>query len=113
MFFANNYYFFILGLQAICVIHCLRRNNQGKWIWLIIFLPLIGCIIYIFSEILTGREIDRVSSGVGTMINPTGRIRKLEDRLKFADTFENKVALADAYLAGGQTEKAIALYESS
>ena len=47
------------------------------------------------------------------MINPTGRIRRLEDRLKFADTFENKVALADAYLAAGQTEKAIGLYESS
>ena len=113
MLFFYNYYYIILGLQAICVIHCLRRNNQQKWIWIIVFLPLIGCIAYIFTEIFTRREIDQVTTGVNSVFNPSGKIRKLESRLQFADTFENKIALADAYLAAGATEKAIALYESS
>jgi len=40
-------------------------------------------------------------------------IRKLEEELRFTDTFANKVKLADAYLASGQTDKAIDLYKAS
>lgn len=114
MLFANSYLYYIpIALQVVCVLHCLRRGNENKWIWIIIFLPVIGCIIYFFSEILTGREIDQVTSGMGSVFNPGGSVRKLEEQLRFSDTFHNRVALADAYLATGNTESAIALYEQS
>ncbi|HEV8284340.1 MAG TPA: hypothetical protein VGQ09_08515 [Chitinophagaceae bacterium] len=114
MFFSSPYFYYItIGLQIICVIHCIRKGNQGYWIWLIIFLPLIGCIAYLFTEIFTKRELEKVQSGFGTVINPTGRIKKLEANLRFSDTFNNRVLLADAYLEKGFTDKAIELYESS
>ncbi len=47
------------------------------------------------------------------MINPGGNIKKLEEELRFTDTFANRVKLADAYLAAGQTDKAIDLYKGS
>jgi pentatricopeptide repeat protein len=106
-------YYIILALQAICVIHCLRKGTQQKWIWLIVFLPLIGCVIYIFSEMFTGRDMEQVQSGLGSILNPSGRVSKLEENLRFADTFHNRVTLADAYLASGMNDKAIDLYESS
>ncbi len=113
-FFANNYFYIItIVLQAICVLHCIRRGRQNNWIWLIVFLPLIGCLIYFFTEIVTRREMQNVQAGVGAVFNPGGRIRKLEENLKFSDAFHNKVALADAYLEVGQTNRAIDLYESS
>src|SRR5829696_7536428 len=98
MFAANYFYYITFGLQAICAIHCLRRGTQNKWIWIIIFLPLIGCIIYIFTEMFTGREMQEVQSGLGSLFNPSGRISRLEENLRFADTFQNRVILADAYL---------------
>ena len=110
--FFGQYYYLVLILQAICVVHCVRKGNQNKWIWLIVFLPAIGCFIYFFSEILTKRDISTVQSNISTVINPVGRIRDLERKLEFADTFDNKVALADAYLGAGRTPEAIALYES-
>lgn len=114
MLFANTYFYYLtIGLQAICVIHCLRKGNQNKWIWIIVFLPVVGCIAYMFTEMLTRRDIQQVQSGMGAVFNPGGRIIKLEDNLRFSDTFQNKVALADAYLAAGNTDKAITLYESS
>ena len=114
MLFANNYYYYIpIALQAICAIHCIRKGNQNKWIWIIVFLPVIGSLIYIFSEMITGNQIDTVRSGVGSVFNPGGSIRKLEEQLRFSDTFHNRVALADGYLAIGQTADAIALYEQS
>jgi hypothetical protein len=101
-FFSGTFYIITIILQAICVIHCVRKGNQNNWIWLIVFLPLIGCLVYFFSEIFTNREIRTVTSG---------SIKKLEENFRFSDTFNNRIVLADAYLAGGQTDKAIPLYE--
>lgn len=113
MFPGNSYYYIPLLLEALCVWHCLKKGNQQKWIWIIVFLPLVGCIVYFFSEIVSGDEISNVGSGLGNALNPGGRIRKLEARQKFADTFENRILLADAYLNAGQIERAIPIYEQS
>ena len=86
MFLNSSYYYYIIiGLQAICVIHCLRKGKNQQWIWLIVFLPLIGCLVYIFQEMFSGNEIKQVQSGVSTIINPTGSIRKLETQLKLVN----------------------------
>jgi hypothetical protein len=112
-FFNGQFYVITVILQAICVIHCLKNKTSNNWIWLIIFLPLIGCLIYFFSEILTRGQIRNFQSGLGEMISPSGSIKKLEDNLRFSDTFQNRVSLADAYFMNRQYEKAIELYESS
>ncbi|MFT3823891.1 MAG: PLDc N-terminal domain-containing protein [Chitinophagaceae bacterium] len=113
-FFSNNYFYYItIALQLICVLHCVRKGNQQKWIWIIVFIPIVGCIVYIVTEMFTGREMEQVQSGIGNLINPSGSIRKLEENLRFSDTFNNRMALADAYLASGNTDQAIALYEGS
>ncbi|HEV7782219.1 MAG TPA: PLDc N-terminal domain-containing protein [Chitinophagaceae bacterium] len=112
-FFSGTFYIVTIILQAICVIHCVRKGTQTNWIWLIVFLPLIGCLIYFFSEIVTHREIRTVKSGVGEILNPSGSVKKLEANLRFSDTFTNRMMLADAYLAAGDTGKAIPMYEDS
>jgi hypothetical protein len=112
--FANSYFYYLeLCLQGICVIHCIRKGNQGKWLWIIVFLPVIGSIAYIFTEIRLGRGIRKPQIDIGAVINPGSKIKKLEDNLRFTDTFDNKIKLADAYLAFGLTDKAIELYEKS
>ncbi len=114
MFFLNPaFYTVTIIIQAICVIHCVRKGNTTNWIWLIVFLPLIGSLVYLFSEVFTNRQIRSVQSGMGEIFSPSGSIKKLEANLKFSDTFNNKIALADAYMAAGQTARAIDLYEDS
>jgi hypothetical protein len=112
MVWNNDYYFVVVILQVICVIHCLAKSNEQKWIWLIVFVPLAGCLAYLYMEFFRGRNLQQ-ARGLGDTLYPKGRIRKLEDQLRFADTFNHRVALADAYLATGETDKAIALYEQS
>lgn len=111
-FFSNNFYYITVALQVICVIHCIRKGTKTQWIWLIVFVPVVGSIAYIFIEMFSGREIHQVQSGIGSLINPAGSIRKLEENLRFSDTFNNRMALANAYLGTGQTDKAVELYES-
>jgi len=114
MFFLNNYYYYIIiGLQIICVVHCLRKGTQTMWIWLIIFLPLIGCIAYIIMEMVNRNSMQSMQSGMGNIIYPAAKIKKLEKQLEFSDTFNNRIMLADAYLSAGNTDKAIQIYETS
>lgn len=112
-FLPGYFYYVSIALQAICVIHCLRKGNQQKWIWIIVFVPFIGCIAYFFTEIITPGHVRNWQSGAGGLFNPVGRISRLENNLRFADTFNNRVMLADAYLAVGRTDEAIQLYTAS
>jgi hypothetical protein len=112
-FLPSYLYVISIVLQIICVIHCIRHNNTQRWIFFIIFVPLIGCIAYFFTEIINTRDLGNVQSGLGTILNPTGRIRRLENNLKFSDTFNNRVMLADGYLGVGRVDEAIDLYTSS
>ncbi|MBS1665453.1 MAG: PLDc N-terminal domain-containing protein [Bacteroidetes bacterium] len=113
-FFPHYFYYISIALQAICVIHCLRRGgNTQKWIWLIVFLPVIGSLAYLFTEIIHIRDLSGFQAGLGSLVNPAGRIKRLESNLKFSDTFNNRVMLADAYMLVGRVDEAIELYESS
>ena len=55
----------------------------------------------------------KYNQGLAQFLIQGGSVRRLEDNLRFSDTFANRVALADAYLAAGSTDRAIELYESS
>jgi hypothetical protein len=114
-FGGGSYYYLIIALQVFCAVHSYRRGTLNRWIFLIIFLPVIGSIIYIYSEILSNRGggfKSRTFSPVKVKSSPAN-IKKLEEQLHFTDTFANKVKLADAYLAAGDTDKAIDLYKAS
>ncbi len=107
-------YYGEIALQVICVLHCLRSGNQNRWIFLIIFLPFIGSIAYFFAEILPSlRRRKKARLDIVSLINPGSKIKKLEDQLKYSDTFSHRISLADAYLNNGMTQKAIEIYERS
>jgi hypothetical protein len=113
MFSSPYFYYLTIALQIFCVIHCMRKGNEQKWIYIIIFLPGIGCLAYAYTEIFSRRDLRNVQSGVSSVFNPSGSIKKLEQNLQFSDTFNNRILLADAYLAAGQTDSAIELYTTS
>jgi len=108
------FYYISVVLQVICVLHCIRRGTQQKWIWLIVFVPYIGSIAYFFSEILPRRNMGNFQEGLGSLFaSPAARVRRLEQNLQFANTFNNRVLLANAYMMAGRMEEAIELYSTS
>lgn len=64
-------------------------------------------------NVIQKQDIDKVQQGLTAVINPSKKILDLEKRFKFAASFENQVALADAYLEAEHFEKAIENYEAS
>ncbi len=107
------YYYLIIGLQGFCLYHCYTHRNNYYWFLAIIFLPVVGSVLYLFMNVFQKRDVEKVQETLITAINPTKKIKDLEKRFKFSATFENQVALADAYLEEGMNREAIFNYEAS
>ena len=106
-------YYLILALQAFCIYHIIKYRSEYYWIFVVIFLPVLGSIIYIFMRVYNKRDAEKIGSEIVTIINPTKKIKDLESKLAFSDTFQNRVDLADAYYELGDYENAIEHYKAS
>ncbi len=102
-------YYLILAVQGLCVLHALRNRAEQKWLWIIVFLPLLGCAAYIWLEILP-----RVRSGglprIDLPMLEKLRTKQLEKAFAFSDTIDNRIAVAQAYLNNGRVAAALELY---
>lgn len=107
------YFYFIIALQAYCIYHWYRNRNDYFWVFLIIFLPVIGCIIYLITQVYNKRDAEKISDEITSIINPTKKVRDLERVLNFSETFQNRVNLADAYLEIGDYTNAKQHYQKA
>ncbi len=110
------YLYFIIAFQGYCIYHLLKNKNSYYWILAILFLPLIGCVTYLVTQVLNKREIEGIQGSGATIIEPSKktmtsrRVNDFERKLEFADTYLNRVNLADAYLETHNYTKAIEHY---
>lgn len=107
------YYYLILALQGYCIYHLIKNRNSYYWIFLILFIPVIGSIIYIATQVFNKNDVDKIQSELTTIINPTKKITDLEARLQFSETFQNRVNLADAYYENKDFASATKHYQAS
>jgi len=94
-------------LQAIAVVHFIRRRPDTYWIFLILFLGWVGALIYIVAEVIPDASLLRGSFQV---FPRRRRIRELENALSYACmlTQSGTVDLGDLpdYLLAGRSEAA-------
>lgn len=100
----------VLLLQAFCVYHAYRNNAEQRWYWLIIFFPLVGCIIYLVDNFYNRKNIQTIAKGVQEVINTNYRLEQLEKAMRFNNSLANKTNLADAYVQYARYPEAIELY---
>ena len=107
------YYYLIIALQGFCIYHCYVNRNPYYWFFVIFFIPVIGSIIYLFLNVFQKRDLAVVQENITAVIHPTKKIIDLEKKFNFAGTFQNQVALADAFLDVKIYDKAIPNYEAA
>ena len=107
------YYYIIIAFQIYCIYHAYKNNNQYYWYFIIFFISFIGCVIYILTQVINKRDVDNITEELTTIINPTKKIKNLEQELAFSNTFQNKINLADAFLEIKDYNNSILHYESS
>jgi hypothetical protein len=107
------FYYLTIALQVFCIYHAYKNSSNYYWYFIIFFLPLVGCIIYLFTQVLNKQDISTITEEITTIINPTKKIKDLEKELAFTNTFQNKVNLANAYHENKDYTNAILYYEKA
>ncbi len=95
-------------LQALAVVHFIRRRPDGIWLWVIVFLGPVGALVYLFMEVLPDLTLLRQSfEGYGRR----KRIRYLEAVVLQNPAAGNYEELGDLYLDERQFARARECYD--
>ncbi|TXH69658.1 MAG: tetratricopeptide repeat protein [Thiothrix sp.] len=105
----------VILIQIGFAIHVVRTGRETFWIYIIAFLPLLGCAVYFFTQVLpdmgNSRTVRRASNQLLKALDPERELRKRKDELDLADTIENRIKLADECIEAGFFTDAIPLLE--
>ena len=119
MFFPSFFYLpslLIVAVQVFFAVHCIR-NGKPAWLFLIVFFPFVGSLIYLFVEYLPEMRardtLGATARRVKERINPAAEIQRLEDQVALSNSHVNRMELARGYLRVGRADDAIAVYRQS
>lgn len=106
-----------IALELVCIIHAVRTGRVFPWIYVIIFLPLVGSLAYVAvemaPELMRGRTSRRIASGMRAAADPNRGFREARRAVEMVGSIDAKRALAEEHLARGQYADAVALYENA
>ena len=107
----------VFGLQLLCAAHVVRTGRPNQWLFIVLALPLAGCLAYFLVEILPelmhSRAARQAVRDIGAVIDPERKLRELIQRAAEADTVANRAALAEECLRLGRADDAKRLFERS
>ncbi|HJZ70248.1 MAG TPA: hypothetical protein VKE51_00835 [Vicinamibacterales bacterium] len=97
-----------LLLQALAIVHFVRRRPETYWLWIILIGGGLGALVYIVAEVLPD-----VNLVVGSLehFSRRRRIRLLEQVILDNPAIGNQEELADLYLEEGRFARARELYD--
>src|SRR5207302_8276748 len=97
-------------LQAIAIVHFIRRRPDTYWIFIILFLGWVGALIYIVAEVIPDAGLLRTSFQV---FPRRRRIRELEAAILDNPSAGNYEELGLLYLDNGNFLRARACYDKA
>lgn len=102
----------IILIQLFCLYHAYTNRTEQKWFWIIIFFPFIGSVFYLYHHFYSRRNLENVKEGLKETFISNYTIDKLEQKVKFSDTYANKMELAKAHIDLGNNDRAIEVLDS-
>jgi len=97
-------------LQALAIVHFIRRRPDTIWLWVIIFLGPLGALVYILMEVVPDLGLLRQSFDA---MGRRKRISQLEAVVLENPSSGNYEELADLYLDEGQFTRARDAYDKA
>lgn len=107
-----SWFYIMLALQGFCLYHAYQHRTDQKWYYLIIFIPYIGCFIYLYDAFYTRRSVTQVTEALKHAVNSNYHIEQLEKEAQFNNSATNNIRLADAYIEIGRYSEAAGLYDN-
>lgn len=107
------YYYAIIGLQVLCAVHVLRSRNDYYWLFIIFFMPVLGCAIYaiVHHRSLFGAVRLPVDLKIPMIEALNGK--RIEKAFRKSDTLSNRIAFADVLINRGDYAQALELLRAA
>ena len=100
-----------------CIIHAIRHERVFPWMFILIFLPGIGPVLYFFLEVLPGfvgaRQTGAVKRHVTKLANPNRDLKAAKREVELVGSVDAKRKLAEEYIHRGEYGDAIELLRSA
>lgn len=109
----SSLYPIVFILQGYCIYHAYQNQKEYHWYLIILFLPIIGSLLYLYLNFGSRLNLDNVGESIKGAVNTNYEVDKLLKNSEYSDTFANRIKLADTYASKGNYLPAISLYESS
>lgn len=107
----------LIACQVICGLHVVRSGQERYWIYLIIALPGLGCLIYalgiMLPDMLRSRRGRRAVNQLHDRLDPERHLRVLRNDLDLSDTRETRAHLADELLRLNHAKEAASHYQAA
>lgn len=97
-------------LQALAMVHFIRRRPDTIWLWIIIFLGPLGALVYIFMEVVPDLGLLRQSFDAHGRRKRIGHLEALVLQNPSSGNYEE---LADLYLDEGKYARARECYDKA
>ena len=106
-----------LALLVGCVVHMIRNDNVFPWIYIVVFLPSVGPLIYFFMVIVPDMTRSRTARGLARgasrAIDPHKDYRQAMRDVEMVGSVDAKRAFAEQLMQRGQYADAIDVYRSA
>lgn len=103
-----------MGLMITMIIHAVRHGKTFPWLYVIVFLPLVGCIAYFIAEvlpdILRSPDAQKLKTAALDKADPERHLRGLRQQAEMSNSTHDKQALAEEYLRLGRADEGLAVY---
>lgn len=107
----------LIACQIVCGLHVVRSGQERYWLYLIIALPGLGCLIYFLGimlpDMLGSRSGRRAINRVHDHLDPQRHLRALRDALELSDTRETRIQLANELLRLERADEAAEHYRAA
>ncbi len=102
-------------IQIAFVVHVVKSGRDRYWIYLILFIPAIGCAVYFVTQVLPemghSRTVRRATRSLLKAVDPERELRRRKEELALADTIDNRMKLAEECIEAGFYADAIGLLQ--
>ena len=114
MFLLVRYLGFLAPLlDLLCIVHMFKNGKDRFWLYIILFVPFGGSLIYLISEVLPGynwQQFFHVNFGFLDFFK-SRRLARLADQAEFSPTVHHRTAYAVELALQGRPQTAIKIYQ--
>jgi hypothetical protein len=110
-------YLLPIAIMLAAVVHIIKTGRNFIWVYVVIFIPLFGALVYfaveIIPELFRSRAAQKLGANAKAMADPNKSFREARRAVEMTGSVDSKRALAEEYARRGDYAAAIEIYRDA